>query len=61
MEEQTEIYKTRTEAKKTEHKELFKILRDYRVKYAEFEKATKKTREYYKTFERELRQLEAQK
>lgn len=53
--EQTELYKQQTEAKMTEKKELEKILKDYKGKYAEFEKATKKSREYYRNFEKELR------
>ena len=61
VEEQIEIYKTQTEAKNKERDELNKILKDYKSKYGEFEKATKKTRDYYKTFEKELKQLEAQK
>jgi hypothetical protein len=40
---------------------LIKILKDYRGKYTEFEKATKKTKEYYKNFEKEIRALEAKK
>lgn len=38
-----------------------KILKDYKGKYQEFEKATKKTKDYYKNFEKEIRMLEAKK
>ena len=55
------MYKQQTEQKRNEEKELIKILKDYRGKYTEFEKATKKTKEYYKNFEKEIRALEAKK
>lgn len=53
--EQTELYKAQTEQKLNEKKELEKILKDYKGKYTEFEKATKKSKEYYKNFEKEIR------
>lgn len=61
MKEKTEIYITQTERKKEEEKELLKILKDYRQKFQEFDKANKKTRDYYKNFEKEIRQLDAKK
>jgi hypothetical protein len=36
-------------------------LKDYKGKYTEFEKATKKTKDYYKNFEKEIRVLDARK
>jgi septal ring factor EnvC (AmiA/AmiB activator) len=59
--EQTQLFKTQTVQKTHEHAELAKILKEYRVKYAEFEKATKKTKDYYKNFEREIRTLDQRK
>ena len=61
MKEKTEIYITQTERKKEEEKELLKILKDYRQKFQEFDKANKKTRDYYKNFEKEIRQLDAKR
>jgi peptidoglycan hydrolase CwlO-like protein len=40
---------------------LKKILKDYKEKYNEFEKATKKTKDYYKNFEKEIRMLDGKK
>lgn len=37
---------------------MLKILKDYKAKYIEFEKATKKTKDYYKNFEKEIRILD---
>jgi len=61
VKEKTEIYITQTERKKEEEKELLKILKDYRQKFQEFDKANKKTRDYYKNFEKEIRQLDAKR
>jgi len=61
VKEKTEIYITQTERKKEEEKELLKILIDYRQKFQEFDKANKKTRDYYKNFEKEIRQLDAKR
>ena len=36
-------------------------MKDYKAKYGEFEKATKKSKEYYRNFEKELRGQEAKK
>lgn len=61
VKEQTELYKAQTLQKQNEEKELLKILKEYRTKYAEFEKATKKTKDYYKNFEKEIRTLDQRK
>lgn len=37
---------------------MAKILSDYKKKYQEFEKASKKTKDYHKQFEKEIRTLE---
>jgi putative protein kinase ArgK-like GTPase of G3E family len=55
VEEQTVLYNEQTEQKLKEKEELAKILKDYKGKYAEFEKATKKSKEYYKNFEKEVK------
>jgi hypothetical protein len=38
-----------------------KILKDYRQKFNEFEKANKKTKDYYKNFEKEIKALSMKK
>jgi hypothetical protein len=40
---------------------LKKILKDYKEKYVEFEKATKKSKDYYKNFEKEIRILDGRR
>lgn len=50
-----------TEKKRDEEKELLKILKDYRQKFNEFEKANKKTKDYYKNFEKEIKALNIKK
>ena len=57
----TDIYLKQTEKKKEEEKELLKILKDYRQKFTEFDKANKKTKDYYKNFEKEIRALDSKR
>ena len=61
MKEKTDLYVQQTEKKKDEEKELLKILKDYRQKFNEFEKANKKTKDYYKNFEKEIKALNIKK
>lgn len=38
-----------------------KILKDYRQKFTEFDKANKKTKDYYKNFEKEIKALDVKR
>ena len=40
---------------------MLKILKDYRQKFTEFDKANKKTKDYYKNFEKEIRALDSKR
>jgi hypothetical protein len=61
VQEKTDIYLKQTEKKRDEEKELLKILKDYRQKFTEFDKANKKTKDYYKNFEKEIRALDTKR
>ena len=61
VQEKTDIYLKQTEKKREEEKELLKILKDYRQKFTEFDKANKKTKDYYKNFEKEIRALDTKR
>ena len=57
IKKQVLIYRQQTDLKTEEEKELAKVLVDYRKKYEEFNKAMKKSRETFKTYEGEIKNL----
>ena len=57
IKKQVLLYRQQTEIKTQEEKELAKVLADYRKKYDEFSKAMKKSRETFKTYEGEIKNL----
>jgi len=57
IKKQVLLYRQQTEIKTQEEKELAKVLADYRKKYEEFNKAMKKSRETFKTYEGEIKNL----
>ena len=58
---QSEIYSEETEKKKVEELELLKVLKEYKSKYQEFEKATKKSAAAQNQLEKEKRALETRR
>ena len=56
VKKQIELFKSQTEIKKTEEKELLTVLKDYRKKYQEFERNL--INHNFKTLEKEVKQLE---
>lgn len=52
-----EIYQKQIEIKATEEMELLTVLKDYKAKFTDFEKATKKSERHGKQFEKELKLL----
>jgi uncharacterized coiled-coil DUF342 family protein len=42
----------------TEEKELIKVLNDYKGKYTEFDKAMKKSRETFKNYDKEIKNMD---
>lgn len=58
---QSEIYREETEKKKTEELELLKVLKEYKSKYQEFEKATKKSSAAQNQLEKEKRALDTRR
>lgn len=61
MKKQIDLYKENTATKINEEKELLKVLKDYKGRYTEFEKATKKSKINFKQFEKEARMLETKR
>ena len=51
------MYKEGIESKNSEELELLNVLREYKAKFKDFEKATKKSDKHAKQFEKELKLL----
>lgn len=54
---QVEVYKEQTRIKQEEEVELVKVLADYKKKYDEFSKAMKKSRDTFKVYEGEIKNM----
>lgn len=57
IKKQITIYAEQTEIKKTEEKELLKVLNEYKSKYDEFAKAMKKSKDTFKMYEQEIKNM----
>lgn len=57
IKKQIQVYKEQTEIKIGEEKELIKVFNDYKAKYDEFDKALKKSRETFKRYETEIKNM----
>ena len=57
IKKQIVIYQEQAKIKGEEERELTKVLADYRKKYEEFNKAMKKSRETFKVYEGEIKNL----
>ena len=57
IKKQVILYSEQTKIKEGEEKELQKVLADYRKKHDEFSKAMKKSRETFKVYEGEVKNM----
>ena len=57
IKKQIGIYQEQTQLKLNEEKELVKVLNDYKKKYDEFSKAMKKSKDTFKMYETEIKNM----
>ena len=57
IKKQVTVYSEQTLIKQEEEKELIKVLADYKQKYDEFSKAMKKSRDTFRMYEGEVKNL----
>ena len=57
IKKQVGFYGEQTKVKQEEEKELVKVLNDYKKKYEEFSKAMKKSKETFKMYENEIKNM----
>jgi hypothetical protein len=57
IKKQVQVYEEQTAIKQAEEKELVKVYNDYKVKHDEFAKAMKKSKETFKMYEGEIKNM----
>ena len=58
---QCDLYKEQTKVKVDEEKQLLSVLKEYKAKYQEYEKATKTSKKSHQTYQKELKALDQRK